>query len=233
MPLGVWSVAICSRRWSRPRLATRRSARSGTAVIRTSGHRASASIAHTRSRSHRGPNSPAATESAAFCMPAPGFSRFSFGPIYQATAPGRGEPQWPCGGSHADPDLFQLGLPHFRAACDQLRVFEANPLIPAVLAFIETAVAAYIITEYLPGPSLYEVLDGRRRLDFPLREVVEWGKNLCDLLEQMHSQRPPFLKRHRGEWDLLLDSQRTVKVINLGLARDRLLYWRPLVVRTY
>src|SRR5271166_3589542 len=52
----------------------------------------------------------------------PGFSRFSFGPIYQATAPEQGRTAVAVREfTRADPDSFRLGLPHFRAAYDQLR----------------------------------------------------------------------------------------------------------------
>jgi hypothetical protein len=163
-----------------------------------------------------------------------GLGGYSFGPIYQATDAEQGQTAVVVREfARSDSDLFRLGLSFFRAAYDQLCALQVSPLIPAAFAFIETRTAAYIITEYLPGPSLCELLDDRGGCGFPVGEVVEWGKSLCDLLALMHAQQPPLLKRHLGAEDMLLDSQGTVKVVNLGLARDQLLYWKPLRVLVY
>jgi serine/threonine protein kinase len=164
-----------------------------------------------------------------------GFGGCSFGPIYEATDTADGLADVAVREfTRADPDFFRLGLPLFHAAYDKLRILQVSPLIPTVIAFLEAETAAYIITEYLPGPSLHELLSSRADAGFRMEAVIEWGKSLCDLLDLMHSQRPPLLlNRNFGPLNLLLDSFGKAKLVDLGLARDRILYWKPLRYRVY
>jgi uncharacterized protein (TIGR02996 family) len=152
-------------------------------------------------------------------------SGYSFGPIYLAADLAKG--QFPVAVrefASPDPTGFQLGLPVFRAAYDKLHVLQTSPLVPEVYDFLEGPNAAYITTEYLPGPSLAELI-GAYDYDspakpFPVPWVVELGKRLCDFLAFMHSQQPPLLRGGVKPEDLLLDNAGKVKVVNFGLARQ-------------
>jgi len=163
-----------------------------------------------------------------------GFGGYSFGPIYLGTDRlNNGASvvlrEFTC----SDRDLFRAGLPFFRAAYEKLQILQASPLVPAAVDFVEAQGAAYMVVEYLPGPSLGKLLAGATVLPFPLEQVVEWGKGLCELLDLMHAQHPPLLKREFGAEDLLLDRSGNLKVVNFGLAWRTPLYWRPLRVRVY
>jgi serine/threonine-protein kinase len=56
---------------------------------------------------------------------------------------------------------------------------------------------------------------------FPVDQVVEWGKSICDVLAHMHSQSPPLIHRDlKPDNIMLVEDGRTIKMIDFGTARD-------------
>jgi serine/threonine protein kinase len=56
---------------------------------------------------------------------------------------------------------------------------------------------------------------------FPLDMVIEWGKQICDVLQHMHSLNPPVVHRDvKPDNIMLLADQKTIKLIDFGTARD-------------
>ncbi len=51
--------------------------------------------------------------------------------------------------------------------------------------------------------------------------VVEWAKNICDVLQHMHTQAPPLIHRDlKPDNIMLLEDMRSIKMIDFGTARD-------------
>jgi serine/threonine-protein kinase len=56
---------------------------------------------------------------------------------------------------------------------------------------------------------------------FPLSQVIEWGKSVCDVLQHMHTQQPPLIHRDlKPDNIMLLEDQKSIKMIDFGTARD-------------
>src|SRR5205823_4310973 len=51
--------------------------------------------------------------------------------------------------------------------------------------------------------------------------IIEWGRSICDVLTHMHGQLPPLVHRDvKPDNVMLLDDQRSIKMIDFGTARD-------------
>ncbi|KAI3736649.1 hypothetical protein L2E82_26588 [Cichorium intybus] len=73
-----------------------------------------------------------------------------------------------------------------------------------------------IITEYMPGGSLYEYLHKNHKI-LMLRELVKFAIDVCKGMEYLHNSS--IIHRDLKTANLLLDSQNVVKVADFGVAR--------------
>jgi eukaryotic-like serine/threonine-protein kinase len=76
--------------------------------------------------------------------------------------------------------------------------------------------AAYLVTEFLPGLTLAEVLKQRGPLPWP--EVVSLGLQICNALDYLHKR--DFLHRNLKPAHLILTEQGRLKLIGFGLTRS-------------
>src|SRR5262249_46015772 len=75
--------------------------------------------------------------------------------------------------------------------------------------------------EFIRGENLLALSESRGNKPFPVPLVVEWGKTVCDVLISMHSQSPPLIHRDlKPDNIMLLEDQRSIKMIDFGTARD-------------
>src|SRR5205814_3826341 len=64
-------------------------------------------------------------------------------------------------------------------------------------------------------------MEANNNKPFPVPLVVEWGKSVCDVLSHMHTQSPPLIHRDlKPDNIMLLEDQRSIKMIDFGTARD-------------
>jgi hypothetical protein len=119
-----------------------------------------------------------------------------------------------------DPQEFAIRLSFFRREAENLKLLAGVPCVPRFHDLIEGEQTALLIMEYLRGRDLFLVLDDKDGQPFPFDLVIEWGKQLCDLLTAMHSQGQPLL--HGGVSPsslLLLEDQRSIRVVDFSLAQ--------------
>jgi serine/threonine protein kinase len=120
-----------------------------------------------------------------------------------------------------DPQEFTIRLNFFRREAEILRSLESLPIVPRVYDFIQQQQTAHLILEYIRGQDLLKMLESRDYKPFAFEQVVEWGKNICDVLAHMHSQSPPLIHRDlKPENIMLLEKQNAIKMIDFGTARD-------------
>src|SRR5262249_30585092 len=95
----------------------------------------------------------------------------------------------------ADPQEFSIRLNFFRREADILRSLEDLPIVPRVHDLIEQGQAAHLILEFIRGQDLLKLMELNNDRPFPLDQVIEWGKSVCDVLSHMHGQSPPLVHR--------------------------------------
>jgi predicted Ser/Thr protein kinase len=120
-----------------------------------------------------------------------------------------------------DPQEFAIRLNFFQREAEMLRVLAHLPVVPRLYDFVHQGQSAFLIMEYIRGQDLLKVMEKNGNRPFPLERVIEWGKSICDVLTQMHSQSPPLVHRDiKPDNIMLLEDQRSIKLIDFGTARD-------------
>ncbi len=121
----------------------------------------------------------------------------------------------------ADPQEFAVRLSFFRREAEILRALQGLAAVPRVYDFIQEGEAAHLVLEYIRGQDLLRVLETNGQRPFPMERVVEWGRNICDVLTHLHNLTPPVVHRDlKPDNIMLLEDQRTIKLIDFGTARD-------------
>jgi predicted Ser/Thr protein kinase len=121
----------------------------------------------------------------------------------------------------ADPQEFAIRLNFFRREAEILRSLDSIPIVPRVFDLIEQGQTAHLVLEFIRGQDLLKLMEANSNKPFPLDQVIEWTKNICDVLQHMHTQSPPLVHRDlKPDNIMLLEDMRSIKMIDFGTARD-------------
>ena len=121
----------------------------------------------------------------------------------------------------ADPQEFAIRLNFFRREAEILRSLEKVAIVPRLYDLIEQGQQALLVLEYIRGQDLLKLMENNGNKPFPLERIIEWGRSICDVLTHMHGQSPPLVHRDvKPDNIMLLEDQRSIKMIDFGTARD-------------
>jgi hypothetical protein len=121
----------------------------------------------------------------------------------------------------SDPQEFAIRLNFFRREAEILRTLETVPIVPKFFDFIHQGQAAHLVMEFIRGKDLLDIMEANGNRPFSVALVIGWGKSICDVLQTMHSQSPPIIHRDlKPDNIMLMDDQRSIKMIDFGTARD-------------
>lgn len=93
-----------------------------------------------------------------------------------------------------------------------------HPTLPRIVDIIDNHQTVYVIMDYIEGESLNKVLDAYGAQ--PQEAVIEWGKQLSDVLDYLHTQNPPVIYRDMKPANIMLKPDGTVRLIDFGIARE-------------
>lgn len=93
-----------------------------------------------------------------------------------------------------------------------------HPALPRIVDIIEEQNTIYVVMDYIEGEPLSKVLEvyGAQDQD----TVIEWGKQLCDVLYYLHNCEPPIIYRDMKPANVMLRPDGSVKLIDFGIARE-------------
>lgn len=93
-----------------------------------------------------------------------------------------------------------------------------HPNLPSIIDVIDTQDSFIIIMDYIQGNSLNKALDefGAQ----PQENVIEWAKQLCDVLGYLHSRTPAIIYRDMKPANVMLKPDGNVTLIDFGTARE-------------
>lgn len=93
-----------------------------------------------------------------------------------------------------------------------------HPTLPRIVDIIDNNQNVYVIMDYIEGESLNKVLDAYGAQ--PQEAVIEWAKQLSDVLDYLHTQNPPVIYRDMKPANVMLKPDGTVRLIDFGIARE-------------
>lgn len=93
-----------------------------------------------------------------------------------------------------------------------------HPALPRIVDIIEEQNTIYVVMDYIEGEPLSKILElyGAQDQD----TVIEWGKQLCDVLFYLHNCEPPIIYRDMKPANVMLKPDGSVKLIDFGIARE-------------
>lgn len=93
-----------------------------------------------------------------------------------------------------------------------------HPSLPSIVDIIETDGSFIIVMDYIEGRSLQDALKhyGAQQEE----DVIEWAKQLCDVLGYLHNSNPPIIYRDMKPSNVMLKPDGNVTLIDFGTARE-------------
>ncbi|GHO93496.1 hypothetical protein KSF_035440 [Reticulibacter mediterranei] len=93
-----------------------------------------------------------------------------------------------------------------------------HPNLPTFYGFFSENQRHFLVMEFIDGRTLEDLLE-QNRGPFSERRVLGWARQLCDVLEYLHSQNPPVIFRDMKPGNAMLTRDGQVKLIDFGIAR--------------
>ena len=93
-----------------------------------------------------------------------------------------------------------------------------HPNLPSIVDVIDQDDSFIIIMDYIQGNALDKALAEYGAL--PQDKVIEWAKQLCDVLGYLHSRKPPIIYRDMKPANIMLKPDGNVTLIDFGTARE-------------
>lgn len=93
-----------------------------------------------------------------------------------------------------------------------------HPLLPSIVDVIAGEDSFLVVMDYIEGVSLGKLL--RTEGPQPWSNVIEWGKQLCDVLEYLHNQDPPIIYRDMKPDNIQLKPDGNITLLDFGTARE-------------
>lgn len=116
-----------------------------------------------------------------------------------------------------DPGLKASTMKTFQREANILATLN-HPAIPKIYDFFEKNDRAYLVMEYINGRDLEQILSRTKTL--PIDKIVEWGIDLCDVLQYLHNHQPePIIFRDMKPANIMVDSLGKVRLIDFGIAK--------------
>lgn len=91
-----------------------------------------------------------------------------------------------------------------------------HPALPRIVDIIDDNETIYIVMDYIEGESLDKII-----LEYgpqPEEIVIDWAKQLCDVLGYLHSKK--IIYRDMKPANVMLKPEGNLKVIDFGIARE-------------
>lgn len=93
-----------------------------------------------------------------------------------------------------------------------------HPHLPSIIDVIDGDGTFLIVMDYIEGNPLSKALENSGAQS--QEDVIEWSKQLCDVLGYLHSRKPPIIYRDMKPSNVMLKPDGNVMLIDFGTARE-------------
>lgn len=112
---------------------------------------------------------------------------------------------------------FEIVKQSLTAEIDMLKRLD-HPGLPSIVDVIEEDDRFLIVMDYVQGNSLSVALEEYGAQ--PQELVIEWAKQLCDVLGYLHTRQPAIIYRDMKPANIMLKPDGNVTLIDFGTARE-------------
>lgn len=93
-----------------------------------------------------------------------------------------------------------------------------HPSLPRIVDILNREDVIYVVMDYIEGEPLSKILSNRGAQ--PQELVIQWAKELCRVLDYLHTQNPPIIYRDMKPANIMLQPNGNIKLIDFGIARE-------------
>lgn len=94
----------------------------------------------------------------------------------------------------------------------------SHPNLPSIIDVIDAEDSFLIVMDYIEGNSLSHAI--KESGPQPQAYVIEWAKQLCDVLGYLHSRKPPIIYRDLKPANIMLRPNGQISLIDFGTAKE-------------
>ncbi len=116
-----------------------------------------------------------------------------------------------------DPTARRQAVENFEREANILASLN-HPAIPKIFDYFNENDRHYVVLEYVEGQDLAKYIAQRARPITPL-QAVDWGIQLCDVLEYLHNQTPPIVFRDLKPSNIMLRPDGRLVLVDFGIAK--------------
>ncbi len=101
---------------------------------------------------------------------------------------------------------------------DELNILKnlKHPYIPQIFDFIEYGDEVFTVMEYIPGKSFAQLLKEGKK--FSQKESVKWMRQLCEVVDYLHAQKPPIVHCDIKPANLMLTLEGDICLIDFNIS---------------
>jgi len=90
--------------------------------------------------------------------------------------------------------------------------------IPKVIDYFEDSRKHYLVMDYIEGWTLKQVIESSSSF-IAVRDLINWGIKICEILHFLHSQNPPIIFRDLKPSNVILDMYGELKLVDFGISK--------------
>jgi tRNA A-37 threonylcarbamoyl transferase component Bud32 len=94
----------------------------------------------------------------------------------------------------------------------------SHPRLARVQDYFVEAGRTYLLLDYIPGTDLRQIVLQKGKQ--PEQKVLDWAKQIAEILEYLHTQQPPVIHRDLTPDNILLTADEQIMLIDFGAANE-------------
>ncbi|GCE48077.1 serine/threonine protein kinase [Thermosporothrix hazakensis] len=94
-----------------------------------------------------------------------------------------------------------------------------HPNLPRIYDHFNEGERSYLVMDFIEGESLEDTLEKANGGPLELERVLNWAKQLCDVLSYLHNHQPPIIFRDLKPSNVMISGNGHIYLIDFGIAR--------------
>src|SRR5215472_8505758 len=94
-----------------------------------------------------------------------------------------------------------------------------HPNLPRIYEHFTEGERSYLAMDFIEGQTLEEYLEKSGGSPLLLDQVLDWGKELCDVLSYLHTRQPPIVFRDLKPSNVMISESKHIFLIDFGILR--------------